>query len=286
MSKTWRIIDLINWSELYFKQNAFDNPRYEIECLLCSLLECGRLDLYMRFDEPLTKLHLRTLRSWVKRRIKHEPLQYITGSCSFYGREFLVSPDVLIPRPETERLIDVSIETVIDKKSPSILDIGTGSGCIAITMALEIPDSSVLGVDISPSAKNIAILNRKNFKAKNTTFVEMDILQKIPEKNFDLILSNPPYISKEELPTLMEEVKNFEPKIALTDNDDGLTFYNRYAEIAKALLKKDGYLILEVGIGNHPKIVESIFRKSGYNDIKTFKDYNGDTRIILINNVC
>ena len=285
MSKTWRIIDLINWSELYFKQNAFDNPRYEIECLLCSLLECGRLDLYMRFDEPLTKLHLRTLRSWVKRRIKHEPLQYITGSCSFYGREFLVSPDVLIPRPETERLIDVSIETVIDKKSPSILDIGTGSGCIAITMALEIPDSSVLGVDISPSAKNIAILNRKNFKAKNTTFVEMDILQKIPEKNFDLILSNPPYISKEELPTLMEEVKNFEPKIALTDNDDGLTFYNRYAEIAKALLKKDGYLILEVGIGNHPKIVESIFRKSGYNDIKTFKDYNGDTRIILINNV-
>ncbi len=285
MSKTWRIIDLINWSELYFKQNAFDNPRYEIECLLCSLLECGRLDLYMRFDEPLTKLHLRTLRSWVKRRIKHEPLQYITGSCSFYGREFLVSPDVLIPRPETERLIDVSIETVIDKKSPSILDIGTGSGCIAITMALEIPDSSVLGVDISPSAKNIAILNRKNFKAKNTTFVEMDILQKIPEKNFDLILSNPPYISKEELPTLMEEVKYFEPKIALTDNDDGLTFYNRYAEIAKALLKKDGYLILEVGIGNHPKIVESIFRKSGYNDIKTFKDYNGDTRIILINNV-
>tara|TARA_B100000029_G_C17526988_1_gene942006 strand:- start:299 stop:1021 length:723 start_codon:yes stop_codon:yes gene_type:complete len=239
----------------------------------------------MRFDEPLTKLHLRTLRSWVKRRIKHEPLQYITGSCSFYGREFLVSPDVLIPRPETERLIDVSIETVIDKKSPSILDIGTGSGCIAITMALEIPDSSVLGVDISPSAKNIAILNRKNFKAKNTTFVEMDILQKIPEKNFDLILSNPPYISKEELPTLMEEVKYFEPKIALTDNDDGLTFYNRYAEIAKALLKKDGYLILEVGIGNHPKIVESIFRKSGYNDIKTFKDYNGDTRIILINNV-
>ena len=282
MSKTWRIIDLINWSELYFKQNAFDNPRYEIEWLLCSLLECGRLDLYMRFDEPLTKLHLRTLRSWVKRRIKHEPLQYITGSCSFYGREFLVSPDVLIPRPETERLIDISIETVIDKKSPSILDIGTGSGCIAITMALEIPDSSVLGVDISPSAKNIAILNRKNFKAKNTSFVEMDILQKFPAKNFDLILSNPPYISKEELPTLMEEVKNFEPKIALTDNNDGLKFYNRYAKIAKALLKKDGYLILEVGIGNHPKMVESIFRKSGYNDIKTFKDYNGDIRIILI----
>ena len=147
MSKNWRVIDIITWGETFFNKRQFENPKTEIEWLLCSLLDCTRLDIYMRFEEILIQSQLNKLRSWVIRRSNNEPLQYITGSCEFYGRKFKLSPKVLIPRPETERLIDVALDFTINKPDPSILDIGTGSGCIAITMGLEKPDSTVLGID-------------------------------------------------------------------------------------------------------------------------------------------
>jgi release factor glutamine methyltransferase len=152
MPSTWRVIDLIHWAESYLKEKKFDNPRAEIEWLLCALLDCNRLNVYLRFEEPLSQSQLTTLRSWVKRRLKNEPLQYITGSCDFYGRQFLINSQVLIPRPETERLIDIAIEKMKGIDSPTILDVGTGSGCIATTLGLEIPASKVLGLDVSLDA--------------------------------------------------------------------------------------------------------------------------------------
>ena len=282
MAKSWRVIDLIQWAESFFKKRSFDKPRAEIEWLLCSLLKCNRLDLYLRYDEPLSQSQLDTLRTWVKRRLKNEPLQYISGSCDFYGREFFVTPDVLIPRPETERLIDVALEKISGVKSPKILDIGTGSGCIAITMAKERPDSLVMGLDNCYNAIAVAQKNSNHLNVLNNSFLEMDILNSSPQGMFDLVISNPPYISKKELSGLMKDVIDFEPKIALTDYKDGLSFYKRFAKIAPKIVNKSSFLIFEVGLDNHPQKVHDIFSNLGYRSIEIIKDYNGDNRVMAI----
>ena len=282
MAKSWRVIDLIKWAESFFKKRSFDKPRAEIEWLLCSLLKCNRLDLYLRYDEPLSQSQLDTLRTWVKRRLKNEPLQYISGSCDFYGREFFVTPDVLIPRPETERLIDVALEKISGVKSPKILDIGTGSGCIAITMAKERPDSLVMGLDNCYNAIAVAQKNSNHLNVLNNSFLEMDILNSSPQGMFDLVISNPPYISKKELSGLMKDVIDFEPKIALTDYKDGLSFYKRFAKIGPKIVNKSSFFIFEVGLDNHPQKVRDIFSNSGYSSIEIIKDYNGDNRVMAI----
>lgn len=282
MPKTWRIIDLINWAESYFKEKGFENPRSEIEWLLRALLGCSRMDVYLRFEEPLSKTQLGTLRAWVKRRLEREPLQYITGSCDFYGREFSINKHVLIPRPETERLIDIALDKLNEIDSPNILDVGTGSGCIAITLGLEIPGSTVLGIDVSEKAIQIANKNAKSLDAGNVSFHEMDFLHNIPQGSFDLMVSNPPYIPKGEMDGLMTDVKDFEPTVALTDEKDGLSFYKRFAEIGKDLVKINGWIILEVGLGDHPNKVKDNIIESGYPDTELIKDYNGDDRVLVV----
>ena len=282
MPKVWRIVDLIQWSESYFREKSHQNPRLEIEWMLRSLLNCERLDLYMRFDEPLSGSQLSTLRGWVKRRSKNEPLQYITESCEFFGREFFVDTRVLIPRPETERLIDEAIKSIKHVRSPNILDIGTGSGCIAITLAKEIKNSNVIGIDKSIGSLQVSKKNSAELNVENVTFFEMDILHQYPKEKFDLVISNPPYVPKSEMSGLMNDVKDFEPEIALTDFDDGLTFYKRISKIIPHILKDDSSCILELGIGNHPENVLSIFKKSGYSNLKTINDYNGDKRVLSI----
>tara|TARA_B100000530_G_scaffold122628_1_gene76575 strand:+ start:484 stop:1338 length:855 start_codon:yes stop_codon:yes gene_type:complete len=282
MPKVWRIVDLIQWSESYFREKSHQNPRLEIEWMLRSLLNCERLDLYMRFDEPLSGTQLSTLRSWVKRRSKNEPLQYITESCEFFGREFFVDTRVLIPRPETERLIDEAIKSIKHVRSPNILDIGTGSGCIAITLAKEIKNSNVIGIDKSIGSLQVSKKNSTELNVENVTFFEMDILHQYPKEKFDLVISNPPYIPKSEMSGLMNDVKDFEPEIALTDFDDGLTFYKRISKIIPHILKDDSSCILELGIGNHPENVLSIFKQLGYSNLETINDYNGDKRVLSI----
>ena len=282
MPSTWRVIDLIHWAESYLKEKEFDNPRAEIEWLLCALLDCNRLNVYLRFEEPLSQSQLSILRSWVKRRLKNEPLQYITGSCDFYGRQFLINSQVLIPRPETERLIDIAIEKMKGIDSPTILDVGTGSGCIATTLGLEIPASKVLGVDISLDALEVANENKAKLCSENVLFIEMDILNTFPEKLFDLLVSNPPYIPKNEMGNLMKDVKDFEPVIALEDENNGFTFYKRFAEIGRTLVKPGAWFVLEVGMGDHPSMVQSIFSNSGYLNVELIKDYNGDNRVLVV----
>ena len=282
MPKTWRVIDLINWAESYFKEKGFENPRSEIEWLLRAVLKCNRMDVYLRFEEPLSQSQLATLRSWVKRRLEREPLQYITGFCDFYGREFSVNEHVLIPRPETERLIDTALEKVKGLDSPSILDIGAGSGCIATTLGLEILGSTVLGIDVSEDAIGIANKNKEKLEAENVSFQKMNILEQRPEGEFDVLVSNPPYIPKGEMDGLMKDVKDFEPTVALTDQKDGLIFYKRFAEVGKEVVKSGGWIILEVGLEDHPSAVKKIFSESRFPDTELIKDYNGDDRVLVI----
>jgi release factor glutamine methyltransferase len=166
--------------------------------------------------------------------------------------------------------------------SPTILDVGTGSGCIATTLGLEIPASKVLGVDSSLDALEVANENKAKLCSENVLFIEMDILNTFPEKLFDLLVSNPPYIPKNEMENLMKDVKDFEPVIALDDENNGFTFYKRFSEIGRTLVKPGAWLVLEVGMGDHPSMVQSIFSNFGYLNVELIKDYNGDNRVLVV----
>jgi len=281
--KTWRVIDLIHWAESYFKEKGFSNPRAEIEWLLQSILSCSRMDVYLRFEETLTQSQLSKLRGWVQRRITHEPLQYITGSTEFYGRHFFVTKSVLIPRPETERLIDISLDKIPETDKLDILDIGTGSGCIAITIGMERPRVHVDAIDISKEALFIAQKNKNHHNANNVHFGEIDILNNSIQKPVDFIICNPPYIPNIEMDSLMEDVKKYEPSHALTDGMDGLTFYRRIAEKSREWITPGGWIILEVGLNDHPLKSMDLFKDQGFKNVELLKDYNGDDRILVVN---
>ena len=250
--------------------------------MLCDLLKIDRSDIYLKINSKISKRNFSKLKEWINQRLKNKPLQYITGKTEFYGHQISVSPDVLIPRPETERLVDIAIDTIKNLSKPKILEVGTGSGCISIALGSAKKDANILSLDVSDSALEIAKINTKKNNISNIKFLKLDFLESIPKGQYDLIISNPPYISKNEMKEIMLDVKEFEPKIALTDNNDGLEFYRRFSNKAKKMINEKGSLILEVGIGSHPIRVREIFHSSGFNKIDLISDYNGDPRVIKI----
>ena len=277
-----KLLDIIHWGENLLVSNGFKNVRQEIEWMLCDLLKIDRSDIYLKINSKISKRNFSKLKEWINQRLKNKPLQYITGKTEFYGHQISVSPDVLIPRPETERLVDIAIDTIKNLSKPKILEVGTGSGCISIALGSAKKDANILSLDVSDSALNIAKINTKKNNISNIKFLKLDFLESIPKGQYDLIISNPPYISKNEMKEIMLDVKEFEPKIALTDNNDGLEFYRRFSNKAKKMINEKGSLILEVGIGSHPIRVREIFHSSGFNKIDLISDYNGDPRVIKI----
>ncbi len=273
---------MLRWGEDYFKSKDFEYPKREIELMLCDLFDYKRIDLYTHFEDHLSPAQLATLKSWIPRRVKHEPIQYITGKSEFYGHPLIVTPDVLIPRPETERLVDVALHAIGNIEAPRVLDIGTGSGCIAIAVAAECPQAQVTALDISAAALKVAKQNSNLNKLNNISFERIDIMQALPDGSFDIVISNPPYIPTMEMETIMEEVRHYEPRAALTDDRDGLSFYKHFAAIASRIIKPGGWLIVEIGTGDHPLFVQSIFNDAGFTDLELFSDYNGDHRVLKI----
>ena len=281
-NQIWRVIDILNWGEDYFKIKGFESPKQEIEWLLCDLLNYKRIDLYVQFEQPIHRPQLKQLRKWIKRRIGREPLQYITGKTEFYGHKFNITTDVLIPRPETERVVDVALYSIGNIKTPKVLEVGSGSGCIAIAMGAERNDALIESVDVSETAITQAEKNADLNELSNIDFKVMDFLKEIPEGRFDLLVSNPPYIPEKEMSETMPEVHQYEPKIALTDERDGLTFYRRFAEVGKSLIKPGGWMVLEVGLGKHPSKAVDIFQTAGYTQLELIPDYNSDERVLKI----
>ena len=281
-NQIWRVIDILNWGEDYFKSKGFESPKQEIEWLLCDLLNYKRIDLYVQFEQPIHRPQLKQLKEWIKRRIGREPLQYITGKTEFYGHKFNITPDVLIPRPETERVVDVALYSIGNIKTPKVLEVGSGSGCIAIAMGAERNDALIESVDVSETAITQAEKNADLNELSNIDFKVMDFLKEIPEGRFDLLVSNPPYIPEKEMSETMPEVHQYEPKIALTDEGDGLTFYRRFAEVGKSLIKPGGSMVLEVGLGEHPSKAVDIFQSAGYTQLELIPDYNSDERVLKI----
>ena len=280
--KPWRIIDVINWGVDYFENKSLENPRLEIEIFLQHILDCKKIDLYINFENEVSSHDLNKLKGYIKRRLENEPSQYIVGKSNFYGRNFNVDNNVLIPRPETEILINACIEFLSMKDNPEIIDIGTGSGCIGITLAKEIPSSNVIAIDCSEEALAVAEKNAKNIGIKNIDFVKSDFLKQTIDLRADLLVSNPPYIPKEDISTLMADVKEYEPSKALTDNLDGLEFYRVFSKKFDPMIKIDGALIVEVGKDKHPLKAKKIFEQSGHANIEMINDYNGDIRVLKV----
>jgi len=276
------VLESLNLSADYLQRHSIESPRINAELLLASILKCKRLDLYLAFDKPLSEDELEKYRNFIKRRGKFEPLQYITGSVEFYGIEIKVNPSVLIPRPETEILIDSVIEQVKTKEEITILDIGCGSGNIAIALAANISNCKVFGTDISKDALKISVDNAEVNGVKNKTeFHLKDILSgdfsDLPK--MDIIVSNPPYVSEEKFTALQNEIKYFEPNFAVTDFSDGYKFYKAISKKAKQLLKPGGKIFFELSENQHIKVKE-IMEANGIKDIRINKDYLNIERVI------
>ena len=280
-----RVIDLIGWTEKYFLSKGLENGRNIGEILLQNLLDCKRVELYFGSEKQLTQDTIKTFHSWIQRLIKNEPLQYITGTIEFYGLGLVITPAVFIPRSETERVVDIALQILKTVISPKILDVGTGSGCIAIALANELPEASVTGIDIDPNMLKLAQKNADLHKINNIIFKQMDIQKEIPKESYNLIVSNPPYIPLNEISDLEKNIKDFEPHIALTDGADGLTFYHRLASVASKILHSNGYLIMEVGQGNHPQKALKLFKNNAFASNKLIQDYNGDDRVLKVQSV-
>jgi len=252
----------------------------EAELVLTHVLNCDRLSLYLNKDISLDKDKSALISNILKRRIHGEPLQYILGKCEFMGLEFKIDKRALIPRPETEILVESAINElkVTGNLCPKVFDLGTGSGCIAISIAKLLPLAMVWAADISKDALELAKENAdlNNVKIK---FLHSDLFSGLKEEKFDLIISNPPYISTNEFCRLAKEI-SFEPKLALKAGIDGLDFYRRIIKSAGVYLNDHGLLALEMGI-NQAGSVGMLLQKENFSDIKIIKDYNNIKRIII-----
>ncbi len=276
------VLDSINLSTEYLKNKGIESPRINAELILAHILKMKRLDLYLSFDRPLKEDEIVLYRQFLKRRSEFEPLQYILGTVNFFGLDFKISSAVLIPRPETELLAEEIINEFKDQEFIKILDIGTGSGNIAITLAKFLPNSIIIATDISVEAIAIAVENAKsNGVSDKIIFAVNDIFssENLTENNFDVIVSNPPYITSQDFKNLSKELKDYEPKAALTDSSNGLSFYDIISSKCNIYLKKGGKLFFELGYG-HSENVQEIMKKNHFISISVKKDYQNIDRII------
>ncbi len=273
-----QILDVINKTVPYFEKAGVDSPRLSIELLLAHVLKKKRLQLYLEFEREVDEAALETLRGLVKRRGAGEPLQYVTGEAEFCGLKLAVDRRVLIPRPETELLVEI----VAARQPASVVDVGTGSGCIALALAHRLSNTVVTATDISPDALAVAQANAARFNCNNfTRFLVGDLLSALPDSfTADAIVSNPPYIASGELAQLPREVKDFEPVQALVAGADGLDVIRRLVLTAKRFLSPRGFVALEIGAGQRAAVAE-LFDRAGYTVAHVEKDLQGIERVLV-----
>ncbi len=258
----WDVLKVLNWTKGYLAEKGVENPRLEAEWMLCEALSLDRVGLYLNFDKPLSDAELAAFRGMVARRGKREPLQYILGSQEFMGLDFQVSPAVLIPRHDTEVLVTEAVQR--GGALRSILDIGTGSGCVAVALAKALPEAEVCSVDVSGEAIAVA---RGNAQRNGATvhFFQGSLFEPFAGRRFDMVVSNPPYIPQADLATLQQEVRGFEPLNALDGGADGLDFYRRISAQAPGHLNPGGWLLFELGAGQAPQVL-GLLRERGFTE--------------------
>ncbi len=280
--EVWRIDTILNWTKQYFGEKGVENPRLDAEVLLSHILRKDRLYLYVNFDQPLEGAELAAFRAAVKKRAARLPVAYITGEKEFMGLDFQVTPAVLIPRPDTEILIEAALKTLGSADSPRILDIGTGSGAICISMLVNLPSAEAVTVDISPEAILVAKSNaERHGVSQRLTFCQGDLFNPVKGQVFSAIISNPPYIPEADILTLTPEVRQ-EPNLALAGGKDGLDFYRRIIQEGRNYLAPNGFIAMEVGIGQARQVAD-LAEKSGYFIVSEIvKDYGGIERVVIL----
>ena len=242
-----------------------------------NIMGLSQTEIFFNQNETVPKDIEITIDEIFEKYSKDYPINYLIGKKNFYGRDFYLKDGVLIPRFETEILIENILNLGVDFEN--ILDIGCGSGIISITLALEMPKSNVLGVDISKVALDVSNRNKEILKARNCEFKESNLFSSINEKKFDLIVSNPPYINKEDMEVLDESVKK-EPELALFGGEDGLDFYKAIIEKSHDHLNENGYIAFEIGY-NQGESIKELLSNNEYRDINLIKDYNGFDRCVI-----
>lgn len=292
MQEVWTVLKVLHWSTDFLKAKGIDSARLDAEILLAHVLRFTRIQLYINFEQPLSPEERASFRALLSRRAQHEPIAQIIQEKEFYGRSFKITGDVLIPRPDTELIIEETLrileqEAFRQLDSVHILDIGTGSGCLAITLDKELQrDCRVVGMDISKPALVIAQQNQQQLEAMRTHFVEADIITMLASPTafasrdrYHLIVSNPPYIPSIDHAKLMPSVKNFEPASALVGGEDGLLYYHAFASGLQSLLYEGGKVVIELGVDQAQTVYE-LFASSGWSNITIHSDLAGIPRVL------
>ena len=279
MTKQHTIGELINLSADYLEGKGCSSARLDAELLLGHVLGLDRLDLYLNFDKPLSGKEVEEYRQFIGRRGRRIPVAYLTGEREFYSLPIKVDKNVLIPRPETEFVVDKVLELVEPDKPTKVLDLGTGSGAIALALACQDPYFKITAVDISPEALQVAEANAKRLGVDHQVdFLHSDLCSKVTG-TYSVICSNPPYIKREEMQQLSPEV-GVEPALALDGGPDGLGFYRRILDQAASFLEQPGFVVLEIG-WDQGADVRAIGENSGFTWLDTTKDYGGQERVVV-----
>jgi release factor glutamine methyltransferase len=281
-TESWTIRKLVTWATEDFRSRGFDSPRLDAELLLGHALNKTRIEIILEGERPLEQRELDAFRELVKRRRTGEPTAYLLGQREFYGTTFHVDQGVLIPRPDTELLVETALEKTQERLAEGrAVDLCTGSGCVAIAFALKRRGWHVTGIDLSAAAVAVA---RKNAQSaglfQGIEFLEGDLFAPLPaDEKFHLITANPPYIPSGVIPTLDIGIRQFEPHLALDGGVDGLTVTKRLVEESTKYLLPSGVLALEIGYDQGPEVA-TLLRKQGFTDVEIRKDYGGHERVV------
>nr|WP_320048953.1 peptide chain release factor N(5)-glutamine methyltransferase [uncultured Desulfuromonas sp.] len=281
MTERWTVLKVLRWTTDYLKEKGVDSPRLDAELLIGEALHKDRVGLYLCYDQPLQPEELALIRQLVARRAKREPLQYIVGHTEFWSLPFKVAPGVLIPRGDTEVLVEEALRLLEEQPciGQTVLDVGTGSGAIAVALAHSCPELQVEAVDVQPEALTQAQANAElNGVAERVVFRQQDMAE-LSGGRYRLVVSNPPYIREDEMAGLMPEVRDHEPAVALQAGVDGLDCYRLLCQQAVSLLLPGGWLLVEVGAGQADEVAQLM---TGHGLAAIFKreDYNGIARVV------
>jgi len=304
--QTWTIQKLLIWTTEYFTEKGIDQPRLSAELLLSHVLSMKRIELYTQFNKPVTGQQLDRLHNLVKRAGQNEPIAYLIGKTEFYSLEFDITPDCMIPRPETELLVERAIEFLRTRPAGNLMvssmmqkgeisngarngtqlvcDLCTGCGCIAAAIAKNFLNARIIATDICDAALKVAASNIKNHRLENRiTLLAGDLFEPlVPQldiEKFDLIVSNPPYVSTAEFEALDKNVKDYEPKSALFAGTDGLDIHRRIIQNADSFLKPDAALLLEIGFAQGQAIKTLLEQTGAFSEVKIEKDFHNNDRI-------
>ncbi len=283
-TRTWTIRDVLEWATQDFSARGIESARLDAELLVANALGIERIGLYLDLNRPLQEEERSAIRPLLMRRREREPVAYILGRRDFYGRRFEVTPDVLIPRPDTETLVEHALAQIPSDAPFRVLDVGTGSGAIAVTLAAERPAAMITATDISEAALEVAKRNAvAHGVAERIVFEHVDLLS-IAEP-YDVIVSNPPYIASAELAELEDEVRVHEPKTALEAGEDGLDVVRRLLDTAKPATDVGAHMLVEIGAGQAPLVADLAAQTGGWHRVGVYPDLNRIERVVHLRRI-